>query len=205
MFKNKLPGKFIAIEGIDGTGKSTQCHKLKNYLAQLGVAHHLTQEPTNSIIGGIIKGRLNGDWQTVSPLSLQLLFAADRANHLAYEITPKLENGVNVISNRYFLSSIAYGSLDIPDLDWLSQINDLFVLPDLTILLKTSVQTSLQRLQEKKYYLSLFEEKKQLQRVWDTYEKISKKYSNIIVVDGENDVDKIFDEIKEAVNGLLAI
>ena len=205
MFKNKLPGKFIAIEGIDGSGKSTQCHKLNNYLAELNIPHHLTQEPTNSIIGGIIKGRLNGDWQTVSPLSLQLLFAADRANHLAYEITPKLEQGIHLISNRYFLSSIAYGSLDIPDQDWLTQINDLFVLPDLTILIKTSVKTSLQRLQEKKYYLSLFEEEKQLQRVWETYEKISKKYPNIIVVDGENDVNKIFEEIKKAVNELLKI
>ncbi|MFA5029571.1 MAG: dTMP kinase [Patescibacteria group bacterium] len=203
MFKNKYPGKFIAIEGTDGSGKSTQVFKLKEYFKIQHIPCYLTQEPTSSIIGGIIRGRLTGDWQTVSPTSLQLLFAADRANHLEYEIVPQLEKGVNVITDRYFLSSLAYGSIDIKDESWLMRVNDLFLIPDLTVILKTSIKTAIKRMRESDLKLELFDDEKTIEKVWQTYEMISKKYPNIKVIDGDQEEDAVFKEIRETLENLL--
>ena len=203
MFKNKLPGKFMAIEGIDCSGKSTQTNLLREYLKREKIPCYATQEPSKSIIGGIIRGRLTGDWKTVSPLSLQLLFAADRANHLKYEIIPQLEKGVNVVTNRYFFSSIAYGSVDIAQEDWLLQINDPFLLPDLTIILKTSVKLALKRIREAETRLELFDDEKTIEQVWNTYEKISKKYPNIKLIDSEKSTEEVFEEIKKEVEKII--
>ncbi|MFA6919375.1 MAG: dTMP kinase, partial [Patescibacteria group bacterium] len=138
MFKNKYPGKFIAIEGIDGSGTTAQVLRLNEYLFKEKIPSFFTQEPTNNVIGGVARGCLTGDLKINSAVGLQLLFAADRANHLEKEIIPALVQGTNVITKRYFLSSVAYGSVEINDADWLWKINDQFILPDLTIVLKIS-------------------------------------------------------------------
>jgi len=118
MIKNPYPGKFIVFEGLDGSGSSTQASKLRDWLNRaqkeliLGKPRaQLTKEPTNNIIGGLIRGQLTGDWKT-RPECLQLLFAADRSHHLEREIIPLLKDGVTVISDRYFFSTIAFGAAE---------------------------------------------------------------------------------------------
>lgn len=203
MFKNKYPGKFITIEGIDGSGATTQALKIKEYLAKKGVSFWLTQEPTDGVIGSIIKGHLSGNAKITDHLGLQLLFAADRANHLDQDIIPRLEKGEIVVSDRYFLSSVAYGSLDVGDENWLYQINDQFLLPDLTILLKVSAKTGMERIKENRLNFSIFEQEEKLRRVWNNYEKINKKYPNIVVIDGEKSEMEIFENIKETIEKIL--
>ncbi len=202
MFKNKYPGKFIAIEGLDGSGSSTQAAKIASYFKKMKQPFWATQEPTSSVIGGIIKSCLTGDWKMDSPLSLQLLFAADRANHLEKDIIPRLAKGVNVLTNRYFLSSLAYGSLEIADNDWLYNINDQFILPDLTILLKVSAKTCITRIKEGRSSLELFEGEDKLQKVWRAYELLSKKYPGIKVIDGEKSEEEVFGEIVKEISRL---
>ena len=90
MFKNPYPGKFIVFEGIDGSGKSTQAGLLFHYLKERKKRVHSTSEPTQYLIGGLIKSWLAKDWQS-TPDCLQLLFAADRAYHLDKEIIPLLK------------------------------------------------------------------------------------------------------------------
>jgi len=205
MFKNKYQGRFITIEGLDGSGCSTQTDRLAEWLKKQKLSYLSTKEPTNNVIGGLIRGYLRGEWKTISHLSLQLLFTADRANHLDREIIPNLEKGVNVVSDRYFLSSIAYGSQNIGDEDWLYQINNQFIIPDLTILLKVSAKTCIKRIKENRLSLEMFDTEEKLQKVWQTYEKISKKYPNIKVIDGEKSEDEIFEEILKEVKKLLKI
>jgi len=203
MFKNKYPGKFITIEGIDGSGATTQAIKLKEYLEEKNLPFWLTQEPTDGVIGSIIKSHISGTAQITDHLGLQLLFAADRANHLDQEIIPRLQKGEIVISDRYFLSSVAYGSLDIGDEDWLYQINDQFLLPDLTILLKVSAKTGMGRIKENRLSFSMFEQEEKLKKVWNNYEKIHKKYPNIVVIDGEKSETEVFENVKEAIEKIL--
>lgn len=203
MFKNKYPGKFIAIEGIDGSGATTQAIKLKEYLEEKKLPFCLTQEPTDSVIGSIIKSHLSGTATITDHLGLQLLFAADRATHLDQEIIPRLKNSEIVISDRYFLSSVAYGSLNISDENWLYQINDQFLLPDLTILLKVPAKVGIQRIAESRLSFSMFEQEEQLKKVWDNYEKISKKYPNIVIIDGEKSVEDVFRDIRAAIENII--
>jgi len=203
MFKNKFKGKFIAIEGLDGCGSTTQALKIEVYLKKIKKPCWLTHEPTIGVIGGLIKAYVQGDIKLNSPASLQLLFAADRANHLAKEIMPNLDNGFNVITDRYFLSSLAYGALEIGDDRWLYNINDLFLLPDLTLLIKTSAKTSIKRIKANRLGLELFEKEDKLQKVWNNYEKLSKKYPNIVVIDGEKAAEEVFEDIRKELDNLI--
>ena len=104
-------GILIVIEGLDGAGLSTQAALLAGYLRDKGEAVILTKEPTTSPIGNLIRSALKHEWKP-SPLELQLLFAADRENHLEKEIEPALRENKIVISDRYILSSLAFGSVD---------------------------------------------------------------------------------------------
>ncbi len=198
MFKNKYPGKFIAVEGLDGSGSTNQAELIAQYLKNDKKNVWLTREPTNSLIGVVIKSHLSGDWKIDSAEGLQLLFAADRANHLEKEIIPRLKNGINIISDRYFLSSIAYGSIDISNTDWLCQINDPFILPDLTVLIKASAKTCLKNIKEDNKALTLFASEEKLQKVWKAYESVHKKYPNIYLFDGDKKEEEIFEEIKKS-------
>ncbi len=200
MFKNKFPGKFIAIEGIDGSGATTQTDMICRDLKSDKQACYLTQEPTNNIIGSLIRGYLAGEIKPINQTYLQLLFAADRASHLETEIIPRLKKGTHVISDRYFLSSLAYGSLDIEDTDWLYQINNQFLLPDLTIVIKVPIKVALKRIRDDRSSVELFEKEASLAKVWKAYENLSKKYPNIKIVDGEKDVYEIFKQIQPMIN-----
>jgi dTMP kinase len=203
MFKNKYLGKFIAIEGLDGSGTTSQVQRLSEYFYREKIPALFTQEPTNNVIGGVARGCLTGDLKIPSAAGLQLLFAADRANHLEKEIIPSLSKGTNVITKRYFLSSIAYGSVLINDQDWLWKINDQFLMPDLTILLKISAKTRIERIGQAALELNLFSDEESLKKVWQTYEAISKKYPNILIIDAEKSEEEVGEEIKKAVLNII--
>jgi len=180
MEKNPYLGKFIVFEGLDGSGSTTQAGKLLDWLnkspKKLLLGHpqaHVTKEPTNNIIGGLIRGQLTGDWKT-RPECLQLLFSADRSQHLEKEIIPLLKSGVTVISDRYFLSTVAFGATEIEDKEWLININKPFILPDLTFLIKVSPKVCLERIRGDRFSVELFEKEEALTRVWRNYEELAK-------------------------------
>jgi len=201
MIRNTYPGKFIVIEGLDGSGQSTQAAKLANFL-QKNTKTHLTKEPTPSLIGGLIRSQLNHDWKS-SPECFQLLFCAGRAYHLEKEIIPLLEKGVNVVCDRYFFSTVSYGSLDIKDRDWLLELNKNFLLPDLTILLKVPAKICLQRIYQSRYDIALFEKEELLTRVAKNFDKLAEEFENVVVVNGEKSIEEVFEDIKRAINKLL--
>lgn len=202
MIKNKYKGKFIVIEGLDGSGSSTQVMRVANFLKERNKKIHITKEPTNSLIGGLIRGQLTGDWKS-SPECLQLLFAADRAHHLEKEIIPLLKKGINIISDRYFFSTIAFGSTEIKDKKWLIEINDRFLLPDLTILVKVSPKVCIERIKESRFQIELFEKEKKLQETWDNYKKLAKEFDNVEIINGEREVGEISYEIINLIEKLI--
>src|SRR5665213_3456608 len=128
---------FIAFEGIDGSGKSTQVKLLAERLEKAGLKVHTTFEPTESPMGKLIRDvfnhRMEADHRTIAAL-----FVADRLNHLLNKtngILKMLDEGYTVITDRYYLSSYAYQS-PYMDLDWVIAANSLsadLLRPDLNI------------------------------------------------------------------------
>lgn len=202
MEKHQYPGKFIVIEGLDGSGSSTQVDLLVKYLNQNGKKAYSTKEPTNNLVGGLLRGLLTKEW-TISPEGFQLLFAADRAHHLKREIIPLLEKGNIVVSDRYAFSTIAFGGIDL-DKQWLEGLNRYFILPDLTILLKVRPEICMQRIGRARSESEFFEEETKLKKVWSNYYTLSKNTKNrITVINGEQDVAQVSENIRKVIMELL--
>ena len=136
---------FIVLEGIDGSGTTTHSQLLIKFLVEMGLNVHLTQEPSSSIIGDLLKKILLDE--NIPPETDALLFAADRLIHYKNEIMKKLEDGYIVISDRYLESSIVYQSSQTDDIsiEWIENINKFVGIPDITIILDLPPEVSLKR------------------------------------------------------------
>ncbi|TRZ64934.1 MAG: dTMP kinase [Spirochaetia bacterium] len=190
-------GKFIVFEGLDGSGQSTQAQLLKDYLEkEKNISVLLTKEPTNEPPIGVLIRQVLKKEISASPAALQLLFCADRSEHLEKIIKPAIEKGQWVISDRYFYSTMAYGSLG-SNIDWLIKINEDFLKPDITFLLKVNAEICVKRIDENRGKREFFEENEKLKKVWQTYEILSKRFSDIKIIDGEKSVVEVADDIKE--------
>ena len=196
-------GKFIVFEGLDGSGQSTQIARLEKYLRSQKKKVHVTTEPTNNIIGGLIRGVLTHQWK-ISNTGLQLLYAADRAHHLESEVMPALETGNSVISSRYYFSTFAFGSLN-NDVLWLEKINEKFPNPDITFFIRVSPRECMRRINGSRFRKELFEKEKKLKEIIKVYDKISKskKYKNFYVINGEQSVEKVSEDINKIIDKIL--
>jgi len=192
-----MRGKFIVIEGPDGAGLSTQAELLANWIKKKR-ACVLTKEPTDNLIGGLIRAALKNEWKT-SFDALQLLFSADRAHHLKSDIIPALEKGKWVICDRYMLSTICYGAASGVDVDWLKELNKNFLRPDLTIVLDVPVEVSLERMKVARFGAELFEKRERLMRVRDNYHKFKDLFGDSVMIDGTRSIKEIHEEIKRVV------
>ncbi|MBQ8396523.1 MAG: dTMP kinase, partial [Oscillospiraceae bacterium] len=117
-------GKFIVIEGLDGSGKGTQIVMLAEYLKANGIQYALTAEPTEHATGGLVRDTLCGLTKR-TPAELAGLFLSDRIAHCSnpvYGMKNLLEKGINVICDRYYYSSFAYQGMDT-DLEWCMRAN----------------------------------------------------------------------------------
>ncbi len=201
MKKGKYAGKFIVFEGLDGSGQSTQAELLKKYLEEVkGVSVLLTKEPTSEPpIGTLIREILKKEF-SVGPEAFQLLFCADRSEHLRNAVEPALKRGDWVISDRYFYSSIAYGSMDLPT-ERLIELNKNFPRPDIVFLIKASPKTCLDRIDKNRGEREFFEEEEKLAKVWKNYETLAERFSEINIIDGEKSVEEVFKQIKNKIGG----
>ncbi len=193
-------GKFIVFEGLDGAGQGTQIALLEKYLKSKNEKVYVTSEPTQNLIGGLIRSLLRHHW-SLSNTGIQLLYSADRAHHLEAEIHPVQEKGHHVISGRYFFSTIAFGSLN-NDVKWLKAISEKFPNPDVTIFLKVTPKECIRRINSGRPLKEFFEKEKILQKVYKTYLALvkDKKYKNVYVVDGEQSMEKVAQDIQKIIN-----
>lgn len=190
---------FIAFEGLDGSGSSTQSRLLTERLQRGGAPCLLTKEPTSDTpIGRMIREVLQHKWGA-SAEGLQLLFSADRAEHLKNTIEPALQAGQTVITDRYLFSTLAYGGMDV-DMEWLKTLNQNFRLPDITFLFKLAPEVCIERIADRGSDFELFEKTDKLSRIWANYEKIAGEYPNIQVIDAGKTIEEIAEEIWLAVN-----
>ncbi|ABM79379.1 MAG: dTMP kinase [Prochlorococcus sp. TMED223] len=151
-----MSGRLLVLEGIDGCGKTTQLRHLANWLPRSGLMPegarlHLTREPGGTALGMALRKLVlhpPGD-ASPEPLAELLLYAADRAQHVAQLIRPALEQGHWVLSDRFSGSTLAYQGygreLDLDLIQQLEQIATAGLVPDLTFWLELSVEESLVR------------------------------------------------------------
>ncbi len=194
-------GILIVIEGLDGAGLSTQAAALAEYLRGKNKRVMLTKEPTASPIGTLIKSALNRNLE-LSLFALQLLFAADRAEHLEKEIEPPLSANEIIISDRYILSSLAFGAVD-NDVEFLKEINSRFRKPDLTVIIDTPPRVCLARITRSRETVELFEEEKRLEKVREQFLALKSYFDNTFIVDGDREKAKVSKEIQEVVERTL--
>jgi dTMP kinase len=203
MKKNPYPGKFIVFEGLDGSGQSTQTKLLRDFLVKKGDKVILTKEPTLDSVAGKKIRKVLDKKEKISARKLQELFTQDRKKHLEKVIIPALKKGKIVISDRYFFSSFAYGTVSGLNLDWLIKINDEFLLPDLTFLLKVSPKICLERIKKRGKERTLFEEKEKLARVWKIYQILLNRFQNVYIIEGERAKEEVFSQIKTLLHSRL--
>lgn len=201
---------FIAFEGIDGSGKSTQVKLLSENLTAAGLKVYVTCEPTDSPIGKMIRDifshRMEADHRTIAGL-----FVADRLDHLLNKtngILKKLEEGYTVITDRYYFSSYAYQS-PYMDLNWVISANSLsanLLRPDLNIYIDISPEVSIERINKGRDSVELYETLENLQNVRDKYFEVMallKDEEKIFVTDGNRDTLEISEEIWNRISNNL--
>jgi dTMP kinase len=192
---HKYPGFFIDIEGLDGSGSQTQVGLLAARLKKEGRKFLETREPSAGPVGRLVHQLLKVE-KDFPPAVTQLLFAADRGLHLHREITPVLEKGGLVMTNRYLWSTIAFGSVELSR-QWLADINNDYYFPDLTIFIEVSPDMCLDRVAKEKSGVELLEKEDELARAWATYHSLASKYwwTGIRIIDGERPKEAVAEEI----------
>jgi dTMP kinase len=191
-------GIFIVIEGLDGSGKTTQANLLTQKLAK---THNVmfTAEPSQGKIGNFIRRFCLYEDKRLPTEAEALLFAADRIEHLQNEIKPALDTGKIVICDRYIYSSLAYQGSAGLSLDWIKTINARALQPDFSLFVDVPPERVIERLQRKKSVMETLETQ---QKVREVYLKYVEK-GELIRVDGDKPKDAVAEELYSKVSGLL--
>ncbi|MCR4322593.1 MAG: dTMP kinase [Candidatus Azambacteria bacterium] len=200
---------FIALEGIDGSGKSTQTAFIVQWLETHGVASEkilVTREHTRDGVFGIkITKMLSGEMAPPAPLEFQKLYIQDRKDHLERVILPHMRDQDNVvICDRYFLSTLAYGRAGGIAHEELMALHEKilgteWVMPDITLLIDVSAETATARLQQRDEGKpsNYFDTKKEfLQKAAVAYRDLAKMFSNVFIIDGEKPAEEVSRAIK---------
>lgn len=205
-------GRFIVFEGIDGSGKTTQMKLFSQRLKADGMSCCETREPTDGPVGAlvnqILKKRLAADEAVTAAL-----FAGDRLDHLLNQyngICSKVEQGIHVVSDRYYLSSYAYNGSKVP-LDWVMKLNEQaarILRPDAHIFVDVLPELAVRRILDNRFETELYETTENLRMVREQFFQVFelvKNEENIIVVDGSGTPEEIAEEIWSKTKAILNV
>jgi dTMP kinase len=203
----KRRARFVVVEGLDGAGTTTQSRLLGERLRGQGRRVHVTAEPSGGPIGGLVRQvltrRVAGG---LDPAALALLFAADRLDHMAAEITPRLARGVDVVSDRFTLSSLAYQGVTTGDMGWVQALNARAAVPDLVLFLKVRPSLALRRRREATDTPEIYEVDQLQRRVARSYSRalsrIARAGQRVVVIDGEQPIAEVAEAVYRAVAAL---
>lgn len=199
-------GRFVVLEGIDGSGTTTQAARLAASLRAAGHAVVSTREPSDGPLGVVLRQALTRRLVGLSDQALALLFAADRLDHLASVVEPALAEGKVVVSDRYVLSSLAYQGMRLP-LSWVETLNAAARPADLTLYLEVDPRTAARRRQGRGGAAELFDADEVQRAVARAYGRVVRKHARaqrVVRVDGRAAPDEVAREILSRVRTVLS-
>ena len=203
-------GRFVVLEGIDGSGTTTQVAKLGERLRRSRLAVRTTREPSDGPIGTMVRQVLTG--RIVNPggrapgwATMALLFAADRMDHVEAEIEPFVAGGGIMISDRYDASSLAYqsvmsGSGGEVAVEWIRTLNQHVARPDLTLVLDIAPDVAAARREERGEAAQLYEQNEVQRALAVFYKNLESHLPNdrVVIIDGAGTVDQVHGRVYAA-------
>ena len=195
-------GRFIVFEGIDGAGKTTQIDLLEKRLRNMGRRVYRTAEPTESSTGGLLRDALSG-LTPRSACEMAALFTLDRIFHNVnpvHGIQKMLAEGVDVICDRYYYSTLAYQGSEIKG-DWAMDMNlkcPEILRPDVCLFLDLTPEQSLSRISKGRETQEIYENRQKLEQVRRKFYKVFDRLGEeerIVVIDANRPVEDIADQI----------
>lgn len=208
-----IEGLFVVLEGVDGAGTTTHTRLLVEGLQARGLPVRSTREPSDGPIGVQIRQALTGrlvvpgihgprppSWTTMA-----LLFAADRMDHVEATIVPNLMDGVTVISDRYYHSSVAYQSITgggtAESVEWVKELNRHARKPDLTIVLDLPAEIAARRRKDRGGGREMFDDLELQTQFGDFYRSIGAHFpgENIVHVDSSRPLDAVREDVMREV------
>ena len=203
-----MRGKFITLEGIEGSGKSTSLDTISKSLETLNIEFIITKEPGGGPLGKDLRKMLLDKKTSISSEVELLLMMADRKNHIENIVEPSLEKGIWVISDRYLDSSYAYQGggrqIEVSKIDILTELLKLPI-PDLTLLFDLSPEIALQRAKNRSE-LDRFESEP-----IDFHQRIREAYLTLAndniqrynVIDASKDIQNVKDQVQKKLNQFI--
>lgn len=197
---SSYPGKLIVVEGIDGSGKSTQAQLLQKWLASSGVSVFFTEWNSSPLVKAATK--MGKKKNLLTPTTFSLLHATDFADRFVYQIVPPLKAGMVVIADRYAFTAFARDTARGVDPQWVREVYSFAVRPDVSFYFKVPVQVSLDRLLSARRKIKYYEAGMDLElsrdvqesyflfqsRVLDEYDKMSDEFA-FHVMDAQLPID----------------
>ncbi|MCI5596775.1 MAG: dTMP kinase [Lachnospiraceae bacterium] len=195
-------GKFIAFEGIDGSGKSTQIALLEQRLKEEGIPVYVTREPTDGPYGAmlhtIMTGRLDACEETIAAL-----YVADRMDHIKNKrngLLAKIEEGITVLTDRYYFSSYAYQGAHI-SMDWTIMANSICaqaLRPDLNLFFDLKPEVSFARISQNRTDFEIYEKLDNLrntrQKYLEAFERL-KDQEKVSFIDADQSTEQIAEDV----------
>lgn len=212
-----LARHLIVLEGVDGAGTTTHARLLGRNLRDRKMPVHVTAEPSQGPVGGLLRQTLSGrmvtggiaggrapSWNTMA-----LMFAADRLDHMETEITPNLREGVTVVCDRYYHSSVVYqsvtGGAGHEAIGWIRDINRFAARPALTIVLDVTPEEASNRRRHRRG-ADIFDDEDLQREINGLYRDLDRHFpgENIVHVDAMASVEEVAARILVPVESLIA-
>lgn len=211
LLSEKINKNFIVFEGIDGSGKGSQVELLKKYFESKKLKdvvftfEHTRKGFWSDKIEDIVKGRI----KNVPAEQLQLLYILDRKEHIEKVINPALKKGQLVFCDRFFLSTLAYGSLD-GTLHWKTLwnhhkelIGDEMVMPAKTIFFDLEPDVALSRIENRDNGKTIFESLDKLRTIRESYLSIGSHFDGFEIIDASGSPEQVFELLKGKLSAYL--
>src|ERR1700675_1479928 len=152
---HEYPGKLFVVEGIDGSGKSTQLGLLAKWLSAAGHRVFVTEWNSSALVKAATKSGKKKN--SLTPMTFSLLPATDFADRLLYKIIPPLKAGMIVLADRYAYTAFARDATRVVDRQWVRELYSFAVRPDLTLYFRVPIDVSVDRLMARRVKLKFYE------------------------------------------------
>jgi dTMP kinase len=201
---------FIVIEGVDGSGKTTQINLLKQRFAAHNLSAVETHEPSDGVVGRLIRDIMRGNTPATQS-TLAALFLADRLEHInnpVHGMKALMAKGHHIICSRYYFSNYAFQSEYVP-IEWLVQCNSICkqeLQPDLIIYLNIDPAASNERVQKGREHIEIFENLEKTIKAHEAFLAAFKQYvsdENIHIINAHQNITEIGNEIWRLVEAAL--